>query len=173
MDSDNIELNKVNDIINKLQNSLPNTTIVLTETFVDSVIESLKEPSETFEDQIKEFCNENVIDKTIEINLNRESVIKMRVTLDKANYGNYLYYRVICDKLCENEFDDHPFSNVPNNHDRHNNLEIGNVVADNKMMREMFNVLAMTDNELEKICGHCTPNYYRSNIINCIETLWD
>jgi len=96
----------------------------------------------------------------------------MTVKLDKANYGNYLYYRIICDIPYEgsnNPFAIHPFMRL----EYENKTEIGNVIADNEMVRKMFDFLVMPDIELAKYSGNSSPISYRASIIECISLLWD
>ncbi|QKF94744.1 hypothetical protein QKU48_gp1286 [Fadolivirus algeromassiliense] len=157
----------------EVQKSLPDgAKLQYTEQFIDSVKKSMNKPHKTFEDQIKEVCNENIINATFETDTTCGKMIKMSVTLDKANYGNYLYYRIVCDCPCKGPFDVHPFMRVVDkNH--HDFSEMGEVVADNPMVRKMFEFLVMPDDELVKHSGNTSAIGYRACIISCIEQLWD
>jgi hypothetical protein len=172
------ELNsKINNIISQVAKSLPEgTQIEFTQECLDGIEKSLKEPRKSFEEQIKDVCNETIIDKTIEIENDHDEPMKMTVKVHKANYGKYLYYRIIVDKPCKNEFDSHPFSQVfklLGSELEESKLEIGEVVADNEMMRNMFNYLAMEDEDLEDHTGNTSCMKYRSAIIKTITLLWD
>ena len=61
------ELNsKINNIISQVAKSLPEgTQIEFTQECLDGIEKSLKEPRKSFEEQIKDVCNETIIDKTI------------------------------------------------------------------------------------------------------------
>lgn len=145
--------------------------------------ENQAEP-ETWEQKIAGSCNESIINKTITIydchgnNPNRS--MDMTIKVDHANYGAYLYYQIICSKPFEdlpviqvNE-NYHPFQFIDNsNIIKKGQYEIGEIVADNPLMRLMFQFLSMTDEELDKHCGNNTTLHYRAVIISTITQLWD
>lgn len=166
-------LGKVNEILKDLETSLPkDSSIGITQSFIDDVTKSLSDPVKTFEETIKEFCNENVLNRTIETSTDPTNLTKMTVILDKANYGNYLYYRIICDRHCIDAFDMHPFVRLTDK--CHKNVtEIKEVVADNEMIRKMFEFFVMSDADLRKVSGNTGPLCYRASIIESIILFWD
>jgi hypothetical protein len=143
--------------------------------------------SESFENIIIKNCDEDIINKTVIIDIPQNHYItyeeipkkniRMDVMVSKANYGPYLYYRIKCDKDLDCSPSLHPFSKVDNNQyvNKLNSggIEIGEVVADNEMIRKMFEYLSMDDDELDKYTGNKHSACYRASIINSIVQFWD
>lgn len=130
--------------------------------------------SESFESEIIKNCDENIINKTIIIN-DTKNDIKLDIMVSKANYGLYLYYRIKCDTPMKNSYL-HPFAKISIDYITQlesGEIEIAEVVADNEMIRKMFEYLSMDDIELKKHTGNSHHTQYRSAIINCITQLWD
>ena len=122
-----------------------------------------------FAERIKKCCRENIYDVTLPLKLDNEE-ITMRVTLDKSDYGEFLYWRVILDKIPKNTMEN-PFKRCDSEYI--NEKEIGEVVADNKLMRTLFEFLVMPDELLQKYSGNNAPIEYRSAIIAAIMNFWD
>ena len=126
--------------------------------------------TKSFCEIIKEMCNENIVNTTIETRT-EDKIIKMTVTLDHANYGNYLYWRVVCDTPITALFD-HPLRKCDAD-DIVNGNEVGEVVADNELIRMMIKFLAMPDKELRKYSGNVAPIGYRACILASLTQFWD
>jgi len=131
----------------------------------------------SFDDTIREKCV-IWIDKSLEIDSGTYGTIKFDILVGKANYGEYLYYRLRCDKLMENNFLSHPFIklgqwDIQTSKNNENEIDTGNVVADNKLTRQIFKFLSMSDQELKKYAKNATPLSYRITLIETINRLWD
>lgn len=132
----------------------------------------LLDPDIPFEETMNKYCHETIIDKIIDTDNTYENSIKLHVIVKAANYSKFLYYRIICDKLYEYKFDMHPFMKLCLNGMK-NTYEICEIVADNEMIRKMFEFLVMPDEELQKYCGTESPIGYRSTIIYSLYQFWD
>jgi hypothetical protein len=133
-------------------------------------------------------CNDKIIDKELYtavgglVSTGEKKFIKMSVTVYKANYGHYLYWNIECNPPVKksNTFE-HPFRLVDSsiNNDLVCEVDgvdidwVGEIVADNEMVRKMLEFLTMPDEELMKYTGNTTPIEYRSRIIKSISLLWD
>ena len=166
---------RVADILRDIQTSLPEgTTLEISDQFVEDVKNSMNQPHKTFEEKTKEVSRETIIDKTITLDNQQGQMINMRVTLDKANYGNFLYWNVVCDAPCTGPFHVHPLRNVCEKDDYGSLTQIGEVIADNEMIRKMFEFLTMDDDKLLELIGTCFCTVgYRARIIHAISLFWD
>jgi hypothetical protein len=124
-----------------------------------------------FKKQIKE----NIINTTIKVDCTSNQFVQMTIKVDKANYGNYLYYDIRCHQPYKNNKCEHPFFKLNTVlYDDTNCIGfIGNVVADNELTRTLFRFLSMPDEELATHCGNTHQIYYRAHIIACISNLLD
>lgn len=144
--------------------------------------------SESFEHTIINNCDEDIINKTVTLDVSQnyyityenentqKKIINMDVMVSKANYGPYLYYRIKCDEDLEYSPSLHPFAKVDNEYVTKLNsggIEIAGIVADNEMIRKMFEYLSMDDVELDKYTGNIHCACYRASIINSISQFWD
>jgi hypothetical protein len=165
---------EVNNLLENVADSLPDDfKIQVTDTFVDSVKKAMEGKVLTFDEQIEESCQEKIIDAFVMTNNEQGKNIKMNVLVAKANYGSYLYWKVVCDSPCTGPFDVHPFRKICRKKDFNNLLDIGEVIADNELMRKMFEFLIKPDDELELLVGHTSPTDYRASIIQAINFFWD
>lgn len=97
--------------------------------------------------------------------------VKMHISVNKGNYGNYLHWTVKCDKPTgHGAFIVHPFRLVMEDV---TNDEIGEVIADNEMIRKMLEHLSMTDEELIKHIGTSSVIEHRGRIIKALTLFWD
>lgn len=162
---------KITDILDTVKKSFPDHSIVVTESFINSVEKYMSEPTLTWDESIAKNCNEKIIDATVTTS-DAESVFKLSISAHKANYGNYLYWKVSCDVPLnkEDKYCYHPFMMVA---DDVNDNYVGEVVADNEMIREMFKTLSMTDEDLASRIGSGSIITYRARIIKAISFFWD
>ena len=146
--------------------------------------ESLESFEESFEKVLIENCDKNLINKIILIDGSEcdyipctlNGNIKLDIMVSKANYGPYLYYRIKCDRPLKKSSLLHPFNKIETDYIKRlesSEIEIGEVVADNEMIRKMFEFLSMSDEELEKHTGHKHTTCYRTSIIKSIIQFWD
>lgn len=110
-------------------------------------------------------CNEHVLNTIIRITSYDMDGFDVKIIVDKANYGNYLYY----DITCVNEAYDSIFMETFNLDDR----GMGNVVADNPFIRQLLNYLALSDELLETFTGHITARCYRVSMLKFLQMLPD
>lgn len=166
---------KINDILDQAKESLPNNvTFEITQSFVNSVEKSLSEPIETWNETMTKNSVEKIINTELFTGSEDDGIepIKLSVSVNKAKYGNYLYYNIKCDTPLEkdNAFCIHPFRLVA---DRVEDNHIGEVTADNEMIRKMFEFIIMPDEELRKRSGTTSVVEYRAMIIQAINLFWD
>ena len=131
---------------------------------------------ESFDKDINENCDNIIYNKIIIICGSFSMDIKLDILVGQATNNPYLYYRIKCNKITENNFISHPFRKLPIDcitSLKSGEVEIGEVIADNELVRKMFEYLMMDDEELQKYIGSALPISYRSTLINTIFQLWD
>ena len=131
------------------------------------------EQNDNFDELVKKKClSEPLINKIIQT----EEFYKkytLTVKLYKANYGNFLYWNVKCNKTYQNTQEDmmyHPFRKL---RDIQVTDNIGEVVANNEITTTLMKYLAMEDDELANHTGNTSLVDYRAKIIACMEKFWD
>ena len=175
--TDNKESNlniEINNIMNEVLKNLPEgATLEMSPECIDDIKKYLNVPQENYNDIIKKVCCENIIDQTINMDNTVGDIIKMRLTVNKANYGNYLYWKIICDIPCKNSLHPHPLRMICQNDDFSKTTEFAEVVSDNDLMRKMFEYLCKSDDELNQLIGSDVCVEYRARIIKAITFFWD
>ena len=71
---------------------------------------------------------------------------------------------------CEKGKAAHPFVHLENMKINHMD---GDIIKYNEMSQMLIRYLLMDDSELEKLCGHSTPQHYRTMIMKSIANFWD
>ena len=105
-------------------------------------------------------------------------ILKLRVS--KLNYGGCCAWELITNQIfiCNN----HPFSRIDKDEiswcSTKNNcdeklIHIGGINADNIVMRNLFNMIMMSDEELFVNSGHHDHRGYRARLIKMLIKLWD
>lgn len=128
-----------------------------------------------FEDIVKEKCLEKpLINKVIRTKYDDGDTYILTIKLYKANYGDFLYWYVGCDRPYYNTTKcmlNHPFKG--SEHVVEGDTNVADIVANNEITMTLMKHLAMEDEELAKYIGNKTTVGYRAKIIASIEKLWD
>jgi hypothetical protein len=113
-------------------------------------------------------CTECVVSK--EVIANQDDPVVTKVEAYRANYGNFLYWRVSCDRPCSSKHDSHPLCMLV---EKEPITEAREVVPDNPHTRMTIQWIAMTDAELEQYSGSTAGFAYRQNLVKSISLFWD
>ncbi len=140
----------------------------------------------SFEEIIIDKCKENIINKTIIIDTSDNDYIpskktksistQLTILVSKADDEPYLYYIMKCNQNPRDSLMLHPFRHIEKDEIKllkTGDYEIAGIVADNLMIRKMFEYAAMSDEELAKHSGNKHQSCYRASIIQAIDGLWD
>lgn len=111
----------------------------------------------------------------------KENDLVMTVLAARSSYGQenkYIYYSIRTNMgveafqpMARSLVFEHPFTDVDVK-DIDGNRS-ANVVADNQLTRTMLHMIAMTDAELNAVCGNAHPDRYRRVLIHALNKLWD
>jgi hypothetical protein len=94
----------------------------------------------------------------------------------ERNYGPYLRYAINVNAESEREetsrpsSDAHPFAQVRVAPD---DGRLGNIVADNDVTRSLLRLIALSDDDLQRLCGNSSAPLYRAKLIGYLDRLWD
>jgi hypothetical protein len=146
--------------------------LIIPDDIKDQIAKTISSSPKPYDESVREKCNNDaIIDKKI-----KTYEYELTIKLYKANYGEYLYWYVGCDKTKTNNIMEiHPFKLLDGDdcYGDDNNMEIWEVVADNKFIRILFEFLSMEDDELSKYTGNNHVIEYRASLIKSATLFWD
>ena len=90
--------------------------------------------------------------------------------------GNYYAWELITDQMLIIE--GHPFERIDKDEiylykKTKTTIYIGGLNAKNKVMDSLFGMIMMNEEELRENCGSVDPNFYRSHLVEILNSLWD
>lgn len=135
---------------------------------------------EIYQNNINQYCSvDPILDKVIKTG--DGPIFTVVIKLHQSIYTDkekYLYWYFKCTKNsvpledCDLCSVFHPFKYIEDGM-TDQTVEFWNIIADNDLVRTVINYIAMSDEELSKLCGNIHVVEYRSQLIRFIYNIWD